>query len=447
MPDDFACHKFGRKDSKYHYWRWQPYDCDLPRFNGKALLEKLKGKRVLFVGDSLNKNQWASMVCLIESSGIPSLKPVIYKGNLIIFEVKFAFFIVYRVPATFYRIGFSCEAEVFHFPNMIKEYNATIDFYWSPLLVESNCDDPVNQRIRDRIIRIEAIEKHSRHWNDADILIFDSFTWWHEHQMTLLWGSFNSSDAIYKKVGMKLRRYEMALRTWSDWLEVQIDRNRTTLFFMSLSPSHKNGTDWGMGNDQTCYDEAEPISRKQYWGSQTDRKMMEIAEDTVNGLKRKGLDIQYLNITQLSDYRKGHPSIYKRNWVAPTKEQLLTPRSNDDCVHWCLPGVPDDNKFERRIESGLTSKESPIAKLKTMQQIKTLKELAQGLTLNEHNSKPVELVHRAADELDLRHTRPTSEVRPSHGPWRGQLPGMCRRADQPSMRCQDDRRVIPEALK
>ncbi|XP_060174477.1 protein trichome birefringence-like 34 [Lycium barbarum] len=310
MADDFACHKFGRKDSKYHYWRWQPYDCDLPTFNAKGLLEKLKGKRVLFVGDSLNKNQWASMVCLIESSGIPSLKPPIWKGNLITFEVK--------------------------------EYNATIDFYWSPLLVESNCDDPVKHRVRDRIIRIEAIEKHARHWIDADILIFDSFTWWLEPKMTLLWGSFNSSEAIYKKVGMKLRRYEMALRTWSDWLDFQIDRKRTRVFFMSLSPSHKNATDWGMGNGQNCYGETEPISRTNYWGSETDRDMMEIAEGSVIGLKRRGLDIKYLSITQLSDYRKdAHPSVYKRNWVAPTKEQLLNPRSNADCVHWCLPGVPD----------------------------------------------------------------------------------------------------------
>lgn len=32
MPDDFACHKFGRKDSKFQHWRWRPYDCDLPRY-------------------------------------------------------------------------------------------------------------------------------------------------------------------------------------------------------------------------------------------------------------------------------------------------------------------------------------------------------------------------------------------------------------------------------
>lgn len=113
--------------------------------------------------------------------------------------------------------------------------------------------------------------------------------------------------------------------------------NERLILFVTCS-----GTDWGTGNDQNCYGETEPISRREYWGSESDRKMMEIAENSVNGLKRKGLDIQYLNVTQLAEYRKdAHPSVYKRNWVAPTKEQLSSPRKNSDCVHWCLPGVPD----------------------------------------------------------------------------------------------------------
>lgn len=32
MIDDHACEKYGRKDLKYQQWRWQPQDCDLPRF-------------------------------------------------------------------------------------------------------------------------------------------------------------------------------------------------------------------------------------------------------------------------------------------------------------------------------------------------------------------------------------------------------------------------------
>lgn len=42
------------------------------RFNGTAFLEKIRGKKLVFVGDSLNRNQWTSMLCLIESALRPS---------------------------------------------------------------------------------------------------------------------------------------------------------------------------------------------------------------------------------------------------------------------------------------------------------------------------------------------------------------------------------------
>lgn len=32
MIGDFSCEKYGRNDFKYQHWRWQPHDCDLPRF-------------------------------------------------------------------------------------------------------------------------------------------------------------------------------------------------------------------------------------------------------------------------------------------------------------------------------------------------------------------------------------------------------------------------------
>lgn len=41
------------------------------RFNGTDMLERLKGKRVVIVGDSTNRNQWESLVCLLYSS-VPS---------------------------------------------------------------------------------------------------------------------------------------------------------------------------------------------------------------------------------------------------------------------------------------------------------------------------------------------------------------------------------------
>ncbi|KAH6769295.1 TRICHOME BIREFRINGENCE-LIKE 34 [Perilla frutescens var. frutescens] len=310
MLDDHACRKYGRPDIDYQKWRWRPHDCDLPRFNATRLLEKIRGKRLVFVGDSLNRNQWTSMLCLIESSLTQSShKSVIRKDSLFIFQAS--------------------------------EYNATIEFYWSPLLVESNCDDPFNHSTRNRIIKITSIENHARHWTDADILIFDSFIWWLEPNMTLLWGSFgSSSNAIYKKVEMRLRRYEIALNTWSDWLELNINRTKTKIFFMSLSPSHLHGESWDVL--QNCYNETEPVSKEGYWGIATDREMMHIAESIIQKLEMRGLNVTYLNITNLSDYRKdAHPSIYRKFFHTPSEKQLLDPPSYADCAHWCLPGVPD----------------------------------------------------------------------------------------------------------
>lgn len=115
MIGDFSCEKYGRKDLKYQYWRWQPHDCDLPRFlslflsvfffwqyfevsllipimlllrfNAKALLKKLTNKRLVFVGDSLNKNQWISMLCLLDSGISPLFnKTTVWKRSLITYQ-------------------------------------------------------------------------------------------------------------------------------------------------------------------------------------------------------------------------------------------------------------------------------------------------------------------------------------------------------------------------
>ena len=97
-----------------------------------------------------------------------------------------------------------------------------------------------------------------------------------------------------------------------------------------------------MPKDQKCLNETEPISREGHWGTGSDPKMMQIADSIVKKLRRRGLNIQMLNITQLSEYRKdGHPSIYRKQWHPLSKEQLSDPRNFADCTHWCLPGVPD----------------------------------------------------------------------------------------------------------
>ncbi|KAL5720913.1 Protein trichome birefringence-like 34 [Ranunculus cassubicifolius] len=309
MSDQLACEKFGRKDLSYQNWRWQPNQCDLPRFNATALLERLRNKRLVFVGDSLNRGQWVSMVCLVNTVIPPALKSMNNNGSLITFRAT--------------------------------EYNATIEFYWAPLLVESNSDNPVNHRLPERIVRAQAIEKHAIYWTDADILVFNSYLWWKRPKMKILWGSFESIEGVYKEVEM-LRSYEMALKTWSDWLEIHVNRTKTKLFFVSMSPTHFWGDEWGKSEHQNCYNETQPITKEGYWGRGSNRKMMNIVEATVEELRVRGLNVNILNITQLSEYRKeGHPSVHRMQWDKLTPEQISNPSSYADCIHWCLPGVPD----------------------------------------------------------------------------------------------------------
>ncbi|KAG8377069.1 hypothetical protein BUALT_Bualt09G0129900 [Buddleja alternifolia] len=301
LPGDLTCQKNGRKDLNYQNWRWQPHDCDLPRYNASAFLEKIRGKRLVFVGDSLNRNQWMSMLCLIESKIPPSSQLLINQHNL-------------SIP--------------------IPEYNTTIEFYWSPMLVESDCDDPSHHNARNRTARIESIENHARHWTDADILVFDSYAWWLDQTITLLWGSFGSPDAVYKKITMKLRPFEMAMKTWSEWLEFNINQTKTTMFFMSMSPFHAFGEEWGSTKGENCYGETEQIlqQKEQSWGSLINREMMQIAESAIDELEKRGVKVQYLNITHLSALRKeGHPSIYRDYPIPPSKEQLANPSSYADC--------------------------------------------------------------------------------------------------------------------
>ncbi|KAE8719452.1 Protein trichome birefringence-like 34 [Hibiscus syriacus] len=225
----------------FQYWTKQKYPSGCRRrhsicspengFNAKAFLEKLRNKRLVYVGDSFNRNKKVSMVCLVDSVIDPAFRSMHNYGSINIFKAT--------------------------------EYNATIEFYWSTLMVESNSDDPLNHRVRERIVRVQAIEKHAR------------------------------------------------------------------------------AAKWGEIVGENCYGETEPVTEEGYVGGASS-KMMRVVDNVLDELKTRGLNVQMVNITQLSDYRKeAHPSIYRKHWETITEEQLVNPKNYSDSIHWCLPGVPD----------------------------------------------------------------------------------------------------------
>ncbi|CAK9172447.1 unnamed protein product [Ilex paraguariensis] len=258
----------------------------------------------MFVGDSLNRGQWISMVCLLQSAVRADKRSVSPNAPLTIFRSE--------------------------------EYNATVEFLWAPLLVESNSDDPVNHRLDERIMRPDSVLKHASQWQHADILVFNSYLWWRQGPVKLLWSTEENGvcEEIDGRGGM-----ELAMDAWANWVASEVDPLKKRVFLVTMSPTHFSSQEWKPESEGNCYNEKTPIDDEGYWGSGSDLPTMQMVEKVLRRLSSK---VSVLNITQLSEYRKeGHPSIYRKFWETLSPQQLLNPTSYSDCIHWCLPGVPD----------------------------------------------------------------------------------------------------------
>ncbi|KAK4852656.1 hypothetical protein QYF36_025863 [Acer negundo] len=125
-----------------------------PRWNATEMWEKLRGKRLMFVGDSLNRGQWISMVCLLQSVIPENKKSMTPNAQLTVFRAE-----VNQNP--FLETSYH-----------LLEYNATVEFLWAPLLVESNSDDPVNHILDEQIIRPDSVQKYGKESLIQVVLIF-----------------------------------------------------------------------------------------------------------------------------------------------------------------------------------------------------------------------------------------------------------------------------------
>ncbi|KAG6631212.1 protein PMR5-like [Carya illinoinensis] len=299
IDPEFNCQMYGRPDSDYLKYRWQPLNCKLPRFNGLEFLLRMRGKTVMFVGDSLGRNQWESLICMI-SAAAPTTPTKIFRGD----------------PLSTFKF---------------LDYSLSISFYRAPYLVD------IEMVQGKRVLRLEEMSGNGNAWRGADVLSFNTGHWWSHKGSLQGWDYMESGGKFYQDMD-RLAALDKGLRTWANWVDTNIDSTRTKVFFMSISPTHYNPGEWNVGSTasttKNCYGETVPITGTTYPGTYPDQ--MRVVDSVIRDMRSPAY---MLDITMLSELRKdGHPSIYSGD-LSP--KQRANPARSADCSHWCLPGLPD----------------------------------------------------------------------------------------------------------
>ena len=265
----------------------------------------MEDKTLAFIGDSLGRQQFQSLMCMVTGG----------EENLDVENVGEEYGLV-RPPGHSRPDGWA-----FRFPDT----NSTILYYWSATLCDLellNISDP-NTPVAMHLDRPPAFLR--LFLPRFDVLVLNTGHHWNRGKFMInRWNMYVNGRPDEDMMRADLATLKnFAVHSISRWLDSQLAlRPRLKAFFRTLSPRHFGNGEWNTGG--SC-DNVIPLAGGSEVGEEESRDS--VIAGTVNGTR-----IKLLDITAISQLRnEAHMSRYS----------IKAAEGVQDCLHWCLPGVPD----------------------------------------------------------------------------------------------------------
>ncbi|KAL5818839.1 hypothetical protein ACOSQ3_022777 [Xanthoceras sorbifolium] len=306
----WSCKQTHRTDFSYEKYRWQPMNCEIPQFDRLAFLTRMQDKTIAFIGDSLGRQQFQSLMCMLTGrKKSPEVEDV---GNKYGLSKPYG-----AIRGAVKRAGWA-----YRFPNT----NTTILMYWSVSLCylePLNITGPVSP-VAIHLDRPATFLRQYLH--QFDILVLNTGHHWNKEKFKAnQWVMYvNGKPNKKQKLSEFWTARNFAVQNIVRWLDSQLPLHRhLKAFFRTISPEHFRNGKWNTGG--RC-DNTVPLTG----GNEVveDGSMDVAVEGAV-----KGTGVKILDITGLSDLRdEAHISHYRGHQGGI---------KINDCLHWCLPGIPD----------------------------------------------------------------------------------------------------------
>ncbi|XP_022740550.1 protein trichome birefringence-like 16 [Durio zibethinus] len=303
MQRNWACRLTNRTDFSYEGYRWQSIDCKMPAFEPSDFLKRMKDKTVAFVGDSLSREQFQSMMCMLTGGKeSPDVEDVADKYG----------FLQFLPNGAIHHHGWAYR---------FRSTNTTILHSWSARL----CDrEPINATYPSSLYAMHLDRQPvfiRKNIDQLNVLVINTGHHWSKRMVNLdkevmyVNGAPVQDRNLNKIENAKIFKVNNIVK----WLDSKLATHpNLQVFFRTTSPRHFFKGEWNTGG--SC-DNTIPMTR----GSEV---LKEESSDKIVAAAVQGTRVKILDITALSDLRdEAHISHYGKK--------------ANDCLHWCLPGVPD----------------------------------------------------------------------------------------------------------